>query len=129
MEENRDFFNILIEAIRRETEAFNYYYNASENSPSSETRSLLLQLAEEERKHRTILLQEFQNLKRLKSGVNKEVLLKEEKVSFHVPEKPSFKRVQSLKSIDLAVVSLPTEFIGGDFLTPSPLEMKTKWEF
>jgi len=115
MEENAEFFDILIGAIRRETEAFNYYYNASEKSPSAETKSLLLQLAEEERRHRTILLQEFQNLKRLKSGESPEVFLEKEKVSFHLPEEPVFKRVLALKSMDLAVMSLPTEFVGGDF--------------
>jgi len=115
MRESTEFFDILMGAIRRETEAFNYYYNASEKSPSSETKSLLLQLAEEERRHRTILLQEYRNLRRLLSGENKEVFLEKEKVSFHLPGEPDFKRVQSLKPVDLTVVSLPTELVGGDF--------------
>jgi len=115
MEENTEFFEILIEAIRRETEAFNYYYNASEKSPSAETKSLLLQLAEEERRHRTILMQEFQNLRKLTWGESQEVFLEKEKVSFHLPEEPNFKRVQALKPVDLAVVCLPTELVGGDF--------------
>lgn len=115
MRESAEFFDILIGAIKRETEAFNYYYRASQKSPTAETKSLLLQLAEEERRHRTILLQEYQNLKKLVSGENKEVFLEKEGVSFHLPEKPNFKPVQSLKPVDLAVVSLPTEFVGGDF--------------
>ena len=115
MQENTQFFDILMDAIRRETEAFNYYYQASEMSPSVESRSLLIQLAEEERKHRTILMQEYQNLKRLLSGETQQVSLEKEKVSFYLPEEPNFKRAQSIEPVDLAVVSLPTEFVGGDF--------------
>ncbi|UCB52101.1 MAG: hypothetical protein JSV10_08955, partial [Candidatus Zixiibacteriota bacterium] len=115
MEEKTDFFEILIGAIRRETEAFNYYFGASEKSPSAEARSLLLQLAEEERRHRTILLQEYRNLKKLMSGDEREVSLEKEGVSYHLPEEPTLKRAQTLNSVDLAVGSLPTEFVGGVF--------------
>jgi len=115
MEEKTEFFEILMGAIRRETEAFNYYFGASAKSPSAETKSLLLQLAEEERRHRTILLQEYRNLKKLMSGDERGVSLEKEGVSYHLPEKADFKRAQSLKSVDMAVLSLPTEFIGGDF--------------
>ena len=115
MEKSTEFFDILLGAIKRETEAFNYYHNASEKSPSEESRSLLLQLAEEERRHRTILLQEYRNFKKLLSGKNQKVFLKKEEVSFFLPQKPEFKRVQALRPMDLAVVSLPSEFVGGDF--------------
>lgn len=115
MEEKTEFFEILMGAIRRESEAFNYYLGASANSPSAGTKSLLLQLAEEERRHRTILLQEYRNLKKLMSGDEEGVSLEKEGVSYHLPEKPELKRAQALKSLDMAVVSLPTEFIGGDF--------------
>lgn len=115
MKQSSEFFDILIGAIKRETEAFNYYYGASEKSPSPESKSLLTQLAEEERRHRTILVQEYKNLKRLLSGKSKDVFVEEERVSYHLPEEPIFKRVQSLKSVDLAVVCLPTELVGGDF--------------
>jgi len=115
MEEKREFFEILMGAIRRESEAFNYYLGASANSPSAGTKSLLLQLAEEERRHRTILLQELRNLRKLTSGDDQDVSIEKETVSYHLPEKPEFKRAQSLKSVDMAVVSLPTEFVGGDF--------------
>lgn len=115
MEEKTDFFDILLGAIRRETEAFNYYFGASEKSPSAGTKSLLLQLAEEERRHRTILLQEYQNLRKLTSGEDKEVFLEKERLSYHLPEEPVFKRAQAIKSVDMTVVSLPTELAGGDF--------------
>ncbi|MFQ6002138.1 MAG: ferritin family protein, partial [Candidatus Zixiibacteriota bacterium] len=77
MKDRSEFFDILMRAIRRETEAFNYYYSASEKSPSAESKALLTQLAEEERRHRIILVREFHNLSRLLSpGKQKETLLK-----------------------------------------------------
>ncbi len=115
MEDDREFLGILIGAIKRETEAFNYYHQASQKAPSEETKSLLLQLAEEERRHRIILMQELANLKRLISGKQPQEFLTEDEVSFHLPEKPVFKRTQTLKSVDLAAVSLPLELEGGDF--------------
>jgi sigma-B regulation protein RsbU (phosphoserine phosphatase) len=115
MKHDQEFFDILIGAIRKETEAFNYYHQASQKAPSQEARSLLVQLAEEERKHRIILIQEFQNLTRLVSGKDSEEFIKEGQVSFHLPLEPVFKRAQSLKSVDLAAVSLPSELAGGDF--------------
>jgi sigma-B regulation protein RsbU (phosphoserine phosphatase) len=115
MKNKQDFFDILIGAIRRETEAFNYYHQASQKAPSEQVRSLLVQLAEEERKHRIILIQEFQNLTRLVSGKDAEEFIKKDEVSFHLPPEPAFKRAQSLKSVDLAALSLPSELAGGDF--------------
>jgi rubrerythrin len=106
MKQNTGFFDILTGAIKRETEAFNYYYNASEKSPSAESKSLLMQLAGEERRYRAILVQEYKNLRNLLSGKNKEIFLKKEKIRFHLPAEPSFKRVQSLLPLDLAVVCL-----------------------
>lgn len=126
MKKNREFLDILLGAIRRETEAFNYYYNASQKSPSPESKSLLLQLAEEERRHRTILLQEFRNFKRLISGRSQDEFLETERVSYHLPEKPTFKKVQSLKPVKLAAVSLPTELVGGDFFDTFVIEDQKK---
>lgn len=51
MQDRSEFLDILTEAIRRETNAFNYYYTASEKSPSAESKSLLIQVAEE---HKTL---------------------------------------------------------------------------
>ena len=125
MEDKKEFLDILIGAIRRETEAFNYYYSASEKSPSAESKSLLTQLAEEERRHRIILVREFQNLSRLlSSGPEKDTLLEKDRVSYHVPDKPIFKRSQGIKEVDLAVLSLPTEFVGGDYFDSFPIDEK-----
>jgi len=123
MEDKRQFLDILIGAIRRETEAFNYYYGASEKSPSEESKSLLIQLAEEERRHRIILVREFQNLTRLmSSGQRKDIFLEKDRVSYQIPDEPAFKRSQSIKDVDLAVVSLPTEFVGGDYFDSFPID-------
>ncbi len=115
MKHSQDFFDILLGAIRKETEAFNYYHQASQKAPSEQTKSLLVQLAEEERRHRIILMQEFQSLTRLVSGKDSEEFIRESEISFHLPREPVFKRAQSLKSVDLAAVSLPSELAGGDF--------------
>jgi sigma-B regulation protein RsbU (phosphoserine phosphatase) len=115
MEKDKEFFDILIGAIRRETEAFNYYHQAGEKAPSDETKSLLLQLAEEERRHRVILMQEYRNLKRLTSDAQGEEFIGKDEISFLLPAEPVFKRAQALKTVDLAAISLPSELVGGDF--------------
>jgi sigma-B regulation protein RsbU (phosphoserine phosphatase) len=123
MQDKKQFSDILIEAIRRETEAFNYYFTASEKSPSVDTKSLLIQLAEEERRHRIILVRELQNLNRLLSPDKKEeTFLEKDRVSYQIPEEPILKRAQSIKEVDLAVISLPTEFIGGDYFDSFPID-------
>ena len=125
MEDKKEFLNILIGAIRRETEAFNYYYAASEKSPSLENKSLLIQLAEEERRHRIILVREFQNLKRLLSpDKEKDTFLEKDRVSYQVPDKLTLKRAQTIKEVDLAVISLPTEFVGGDYFDSFAIDEK-----
>lgn len=125
MQDKSEFLDILIGAIRRETEAFNYYYAASEKSPSAESKSLLIQLAEEERRHRIILVREFQNLKRLVSpDKGKDTFLEKDRVSYQIPDKPILKRAQTIKEVDLAVISLPTEFIGGDCFDSFPIDEK-----
>jgi serine phosphatase RsbU (regulator of sigma subunit) len=125
MQDKSEFLDILVGAIRRETEAFNYYYTASEKSPTAESKSLLVQLAEEERRHRIILVQEFQNLNRLlSSDKGKDTFLEKDRVSYQIPDKPIFKRAQSIQEVDLAVISLPTEFIGGDYFDSFPIDEK-----
>jgi hypothetical protein len=48
MQDKKQFLDILIGAIRRETDAFNYYYAVGENRPLwSVSESLLIQVAEE----------------------------------------------------------------------------------
>jgi sigma-B regulation protein RsbU (phosphoserine phosphatase) len=45
----------------------------------------------------------------------KDTFLEKDRVSYQIPEEPTLKSAQSIKEVDLAVISLPTEFIGGDY--------------
>lgn len=123
---NRDdaILEIILGAIRRESDAFRYYSDGSKQSPYPETAALLRQLAEEERKHRQILIREFANLRRLLSADPEDAdasFLKAEHIQYRLPGELPFQRVRSVPGIDLAAVSLPTQFIGGDYLESYPL--------
>lgn len=107
---------ILLVAIQREISAYDYYYKSSQSAPFPETKSLFLQLAREEKKHREILASEYQTVKRMlrkeKAG---EVYLGKEKVSYFIPDEIPLLRVRSIPEVELACISLPTEFLGGDY--------------
>jgi len=108
--------DILIGALQREINAYDYYYKSSQSSPYPETSSLLLQLAREEKKHREILVQEYQTVKRmLRKDEDERVYLKKEKVSYFIPEETNFRRAGSIPEVELSCISLPTEFLGGDY--------------
>ena len=118
--------DIILGAIRRETEAFRYYSDASKQSPYPETSALLRQLAEEERKHRRILVQEFANVKKLLSPDSQEQddsLLEANRIRYHLPAELPFQRVRTVPGIDLAAVSLPTHFISGDYVESYPVHL------
>jgi len=126
MPEKKDIIlNILIGAIQREISAYDYYYKSSQSSPFPETKSLLLQLAREEKKHRDILTQEYRTVKRmLQKGESGRVYLKKEEVSYFIPDNIPFRKVRTIPEIELSCVSLPSEFLGGDYfetlITPDP---------
>ena len=113
---------VLKEALRRETEAFNYYTIEGEKADIPEVTSLFRQLAEEERRHRHFIAKEIQRIDTLLEAKNDEVFLREEEVRYPIPDEIDFKRVHSLPNIDIAAVSLPTELLGGDFLDTIRLE-------
>ncbi|HVP35741.1 MAG TPA: SpoIIE family protein phosphatase [Terriglobales bacterium] len=117
MPEKKDvILNILIGAIQREISAYDYYYKSSQTSPFPETSSLLLQLAREEKKHREILTQEYQTVKRmLKKGERGKVFLNKEEVSYFIPDDVPFRKVRTIPELEIACVSLPSEFLGGDY--------------
>ena len=72
---------LLLNAIQKEIDAYNYYIEASESSPYAETKSLLLQLAGEERKHRQLLLREYRTVQEmLKKSKNRASYLSKDKV-------------------------------------------------
>jgi len=58
--EKLEILKVLQTAIMRETGAFNFYYRKSEDdSLPVSVRGLLVRLAEEERRHRHLLLDEY----------------------------------------------------------------------
>jgi sigma-B regulation protein RsbU (phosphoserine phosphatase) len=117
MPEKKDLIlNILLGAIQREINAYDFYYKSSQNSPFPETSSLFLQLAREEKKHREILAKEYQTVKRmLLKEKSDQVYLEKEKVSYFIPEKIIPRKVRTIPELDLSCISLPTEFLGGDY--------------
>lgn len=106
--------DILSEAIRRETKAFNYYAKARKSASSPETESLLIQLAEEERKHRYFLRREIQRIEKLLGDGADGAFNGRQEIHYSVPEELPFQRLPFIPGIDLAAVSLPTELLGGD---------------
>ena len=126
MPEKKDIIlDILIGAIQREISAYDFYYKSSESSPFPETKSLLLQLAREEKKHRDILTQEYRTVKRmLQKGESGRVYLKKEEVSYFIPDEIPYRKVRTIPEVELTCVSLPSEFLGGDYfetlIVPDP---------
>lgn len=114
--------DILKIAQEREKNAFNFYVKATKKAIYPELEALLLQLAEEERKHRYFLEREIQKVEKYMGPENDEGVIDDEDVKFQLPKKPEFKRIHSSPYIDLAAVSLPVEFIGGDYLDTISLE-------
>ncbi len=113
---------VLIGAIRKESEAFNYYYQSSQKAPYPETKALFMQLAGEERKHRMILIRELQILKGLlKRGKNGEEFIKKDEISYHFPDKLPYKKIQTIPKLDISAVSFPSQLTGGDYFDTFPI--------
>jgi sigma-B regulation protein RsbU (phosphoserine phosphatase) len=113
---------VLLGAIRKESEAFNYYYQSSQKTPYPETKSLLMQLAGEERKHRMILIRELQTLKGLlKRGKKGEEFIKKDEISYHFPDKLDYKKIQTVPKLDISTVSFPSQLTGGDYFDTFPI--------
>ena len=107
--------DILLQAVQKETDAFNHYNKASQSSPFPETKGLLSQLAGEERKHRMILIKEIQALKgKIKRKGNAKEYIKEKDISYTLPDKLDFQKFPVLTNLDLSAISFPSKFIGGD---------------
>ncbi|MDH4222803.1 MAG: SpoIIE family protein phosphatase [candidate division Zixibacteria bacterium] len=115
-EKEKLILDILLSAIQREIEAYDYYYKSSQSSPYTETGSLFMQLAREEKKHKDILVREYQTVKRLLKKENtKGTYLEKDSVSYLIPDEVPFRRSESIPEIELSCISLPTEFLGGDY--------------
>jgi sigma-B regulation protein RsbU (phosphoserine phosphatase) len=125
MRKSRELLNILLGAMARETEAFNYYNEASQSSPYAETKALLVQLSLEEKRHREILAGEYGRIKRLIFSKGKEYI-KREKISFAIPNELPYLRVRTIPGIKAAAIDLPSRFLGGDYLDTFPITLDKK---
>ncbi len=110
---------VLRGALQMEVEAFNYYRRASGLSPRQEIKALLMQLAEEERKHKLMLLQEMLALRKLSyEGEGGSISAKE--VSYPLPEGLPLRKNDSIPQVEIVSLSLPLRFTGGDYFTTFP---------
>lgn len=104
---------VLSKAIVRETAAFNYYYGQSEDeSFPPEVRGLLVKLAEEERVHRRLLMNEYISVEK---GWNED--WDEEKgnvLTWDIPDEPPVVPLEVSGGLQMAAVSLPARLVGGD---------------
>jgi len=103
-------------AYKRETDAFNFYQKALHKAPYPETRAMLQQLAEEERKHRYFIRQELEKIDTFLQKETEESYIDDQDIRFKIPDRIPFMRLQSVPGVDLAALSLPSELIGGDYL-------------
>ena len=108
--------HLLETALQREIDAFNYYMKAGSKAHDPETESVLIQLAEEERKHQYFLNREIQKIDHLLSEEKGDRFIDTEDVQYPIPDSPEFKRLHSIRSVEMAAVSLPVELLGGDYV-------------
>lgn len=111
--EQKQILDVLSGAILRETEAFNYY-NRSADDPSTppSVRGLFSRLAEEERVHRHLLINEFLSVKR--GWREKEGDGTVHVPAFRIPEKLPFLPMKVSSDLEAAAVCLPGRLVGGD---------------
>lgn len=120
MDKLKAMLEVLKGGVKREAASFRYYYNASIKSEIPEAKSLLMYLAEEERKHKILLLKEYQTFRQMLSKKGG-ILTKESEFKYRLPKDYTFKRLRTVRGIDIAGISLPIETISGDFLDSFPL--------
>ncbi len=104
-----NILSILRNAIKAEQNAFMDYINGANKIDIPELKGILLYLAEEERKHKIILIQEYNTMKK---RIGK---IKTNEIRFKIPKNYPFKRLQTISGIDLSGISMPTAIIGGDY--------------
>lgn len=107
-------------ALKREVEAFNFYMSESQKQSYGEVKTLFLQLAEEERKHRQFLIKEIKKAKNLLVGNS----LETGKVSYHIPDTPEIKHIHSLPFVDVFALTLPSELLSGDYIESFIIEQE-----
>ena len=112
-DQKKQILDVLSGAILRETEAFNYYSKSAEDpSAPPGVRGLFMRLAEEERVHRHLLINEFLSVKR--GWREEEGAGAKHAPSFKVPAKLPFLPLQSSPDLEAAAVCLPGRLVGGD---------------
>jgi serine phosphatase RsbU (regulator of sigma subunit) len=112
-DQKRQILAVLSGAILRETDAFNYYHkNADDTSAPAGVRGLFTRLAEEERGHRHLLINEFLSVKRGWREKGEDGV--EYAPAFKVPKKLPFLSLKSAPDLETAAVCLPGRLVGGD---------------
>ena len=120
----KSILDVIQTAIKRETEAFNYYQKATLKATFPETESLFIQLAEEERKHRYFLIKELEKINKLVIEETEDHFIDEKEVRYVIPDDLVFKRIQKSQGVDVASLTLPTELLGGDYLDTFSLDQE-----
>ena len=111
--EKDQILKVLSGAIQRETGAFNFYSRKSEDpTMPAGVKGLLGRLAEEERKHRRLLVTEYISVK--KGWMEREDENKGKILSYDLPEKLEFTPLETAGDLEIAAVSLPSRLMGGD---------------
>jgi len=120
-EEKNQILKVLSGAIIRETNAFNYYYRGSEDErlPSG-ARGLLSRLAEEERVHRQLLVEEYKAIEKGWNGIPGEE--GEATLSYSIPEKLTWSPLATAAGLEAAALTLPSRLVGGDNLVSRVLK-------
>ncbi|MCK4235856.1 MAG: SpoIIE family protein phosphatase [Candidatus Krumholzibacteria bacterium] len=111
--EIQQVLQVLSKAIIRETAAFNYYYKGSEDASFPPgVRGLLSRLAEEERMHRHLLMNEYIAVEKGWQGAPSEG--KGHDLSYAVPDEPVYVSLDVSSDLEVTAVSLPARLVGGD---------------
>ncbi len=113
IDEREEILKILSGAVIRETNAFNYYYKGSENpNIPAGASGLLSRLAEEERVHRQLLLNEYKAIEKGWDSENGEG--GEPGLSYVIPEDLSFTPLELSERLEAVALTMPSRLVGGD---------------
>jgi len=111
--EIKQVLKVLSRAIIRETTAFNHYYKGSEDATLPPgVRGLLSRLAEEERKHRRLLVDEYRAVEKGWDESHSDP--EKGSLSYTVPGKLPYVPIETSGDLEITAVSLPARLVGGD---------------
>jgi serine phosphatase RsbU (regulator of sigma subunit) len=113
IDEREEILKVLSGAIIRETNAFNFYYKGSENeNMPAGARGLLARLAEEERVHRQLLVNEYKSIEKGWNGDEGEE--GGTALSYKIPSRPSFTPLELSERLEAIALTMPSRLVGGD---------------